>query len=111
MATVQECEQALHGLATKLAENGAEARQSEFNRSISCTIRDLQVIFAGRFNNGQLEAISRTTKPDAQIRLDMTSDDLISLADGKLKIASAWASGRVKVGAGMRDIIRLRSIF
>jgi hypothetical protein len=41
----------------------------------------------------------------------MSSDDLVALVDGTLKMAPAWASGRVKVEAGVRDMLKLRSIF
>jgi putative sterol carrier protein len=40
----------------------------------------------------------------------MTSDDLLALVDGRLKMASAWATGRVKIDAGIRDLLKLRSI-
>lgn len=111
MATVEECEQALQGLAAKLAEKDEADRQRGFDRTLTCRIRDLEIIFAGQLTDGRLEGIRRTTKPDAQIRLDMTSDDLLSVVDGSLNIGAAWAKGRVKVGAGVRDILRLRSIF
>ncbi|MGI8679285.1 MAG: sterol-binding protein [Jatrophihabitans sp.] len=111
MATVEECEQALHGLAAKSADKDPATRQSGFDRSLTCTIRDLNVIFAGQLQDGQLIGVQQTAKPDAQIRLDMTSDDLLRLVDGSLNVASAWAKGRIKVGAGVRDMIKLRSIF
>lgn len=111
MATVEQCEQALHGLAAGLAEKDPATRKSGFDRSLSCTVRDLQVIFRGRLHDGLLTGITRATTPDAQIRLDLTSDDLVSLVGGRLNVASAWASGRIRVGAGVRDMMRLRSIF
>jgi hypothetical protein len=45
------------------------------------------------------------------VRLAMSSDDLVALVAGRLKMASAWAPGRVKIDAGIRDMIKLRSIF
>lgn len=111
MATVEQCEQALHELAAKLAERDPASRKAGFDRSLSCTIRDLRVIFSGRLHDGLLTAIARAPNPDAQIRLDLTGDDLLSLVAGTLSVTSAWASGRLKVGAGVRDMIRLRSIF
>ena len=48
--------------------------------------------------------------PKADIRLTMTSDDLLALTDGQLNFGSAWASGRVKLEAGLRDLLRLRKI-
>jgi hypothetical protein len=41
----------------------------------------------------------------------MSSDDLLALVDGRLKMSSAWATGRVKIDAGVRDLVKLRSVF
>jgi putative sterol carrier protein len=111
VATVEECEQALHTLAQRLADNEASRRKAGFDRSLTCTIRDLDVVFSGRLTDGRLVDIGRATTRDAQVRLTMTSDDLLALVDGQLKMASAWATGRVKIDAGVRDLVRLRSIF
>jgi hypothetical protein len=40
----------------------------------------------------------------------MTSDDLLALTDGQLSFGPAWATGRVKLEAGLRDMLRLRKI-
>jgi hypothetical protein len=111
VASVQECEVALHGLAAKLAHNDPGRRSAGFDRTLSCTLRDLKITFAGKLHDGKLTGIGQVTKPTAQIRLDMTSDDLLSLVDGNLNLASAWATGRVKVQAGVMDLIKLRSLF
>jgi putative sterol carrier protein len=111
VATVEQCEQALHDLADRLAANDASRRKIGFDRSMTCSIRDLGVIFGGRLRDGQLLDIGRAASRDAQVRLAMSSDDLIALVNGRLKMASAWATGRVRVDASVRDIIKLRSIF
>lgn len=111
MATVEQCEEALQELADRLAASENSRRQIGFDRSLTCTIRDLNVIFAGRLKDGQLVDVGKTTSRQAQIRLAMNSDDLLALVDGQLKMASAWATGRVKVDAGVRDLLKLRSIF
>ena len=41
----------------------------------------------------------------AEIRLAMTGDDLEALVDGELQFARAWGSGRVKLEAGLRDLL------
>ena len=48
--------------------------------------------------------------PKADIRLTMTSDDLVALTDGELSFGTAWACGRVKLEAGLRDLLRLRKL-
>jgi putative sterol carrier protein len=111
VATVEECEQALGRLADRLAANESARASVSFDRSLSCTIRDLDVIFAGRLRDGRLTDIRRATSKDAQVKLAMSSDDLLALVDGRLKMASAWATGRVKVDASIRDVMKLRSVF
>lgn len=111
MATVDECERALHELAARLAADSAAGRTASFDRSLNCALGDLGVAFSGRLKDGQLIDIAREPRPDAQIRLTMSSDDLLALVAGQLKMAAAWATGRVKVDASMRDLLKLRSIF
>jgi predicted lipid carrier protein YhbT len=111
VATVAQCEQALHTLAERLATADAPDAKVDFDRRMNCTIRDLDVVFTGHLTGGRLVDIARSGDRDAQIRLTMDSDDLIALVEGDLKIASAWATGRVKIDAGVRDLMRLRSIF
>jgi putative sterol carrier protein len=72
---------------------------------------DLGVVFAGRLNHGELTDIRRVDDPKAQVRMTMSSDDLLSMVAGELPMGSAWATGRVKIDAGVRDLLRLRSIF
>lgn len=111
MATVEECERALGQFAAQLTDHNGDSPHAQFDRTLSCTLKDLGVTFAGRLRSGQLENIRQVSKADAQIRLSMSSDDLLAMVDGKLNLASAWATGRVKVGAGIRDMLRLRSMF
>lgn len=110
MATVEQCEHALHGLADKLAGNSGSAADG-FDRSLSCSLHDLAIVFTGRLHDGKLTDIVQVRDPAAQIRLTMSSDDLLRLVDGELNMAKAWASGRIKVQAGVRDLLKLRSIF
>ena len=112
MASAEECEQAFHALADRLAAvDPAERKHTSLDRSLSCTLKDLDLVFGARLNNGELSDIRRVDKPDAQVKLRMTSDDLVALTDGNLKFAQAWSSGRVKIDAGVFDLLKLRSIF
>ena len=114
LATVEECEHALHGLAARLADRDGSEHRHALDRSLSCTLRDLGVTFTGRLHDGELADINQLDageKADAQIKLTMSSDDLLKLVAGELHLASAWAKGHVKVDASIRDVLRLRSIF
>lgn len=112
MATVEECERALHDLASMLASADPDKRKTAaLDRSLSCTLRDLDVVFAGRLRDGELLDIRRVETADAQVRLTMTSDDLLELTKGQLNFATAWATGRLRVDANVFDLLKLRSIF
>ena len=86
-------------------------RRNGFDRSISCRLTDLDIIFAGHLHDGQLSDIRQVEDASAQVKLSMTSDDLIKLVDQELSMASAWASGRIKIDARVFDLIKLRSVF
>lgn len=111
MATVEQCAGALHTLAERMARSENAKRRAGFNRSLACTLRDLGVSFGGALKDGELVDIRRVETADADIRLDLTSDDLVALVDGHLHLAAAWATGRIKVRAGVRDLLKLRTMF
>ena len=108
VATPAECEQALRDLAVRMAQTD---NADGFDRTLSCTLRDLQIVFRGRLEHGTITGIEQTSSTDAQIRLEVSSDDLVALVNGSLNAGSAWAGGRLKIRAGVRDMLRLRSIF
>ena len=110
MATVEECEAAMHKLAERLkSPDGAQARGKMIDRSISCHLRDLDVTFGGQLRGGEIGDIHRAPQPDGQLKLTTTSDDLVALVDGRRNFAKAWASGRLKIDASVFDLIKLRS--
>jgi hypothetical protein len=108
VATLDECRVALDNLAGRLA--GSDGRHSDFDRSLSCTVSDLGVTFSGQLAGGHLRDITTEPAPRAQIRLTASSDDLVALTTGELDFTPAWLSGRVKLEAGMRDLLKLRSM-
>jgi hypothetical protein len=111
VATVPECEAAFKELAGRLSGLESDARKkAEFDRTISCTIRDLDVVFGAHLRDGDLTDIRQVESPDAQLRLAVTSDDLIALTDGTLPFAKAWASGRLRIDASVFDLLKLRTL-
>ena len=115
MASVQDCERALQTLAERLAAVDPETRaRHAVDRTIACFVPDLDVVFAVDVAAGAISELRRTHTVDAlehaQIRLTADSDDLIALVTGALPPHLAWASGRVKVQAGVFDLLKLRSL-
>lgn len=113
MATMAECRSALDTLSDNLATADGDVRGAALDRSLSCHIKDLDATFTGRLTNGRIRVLDTTDGPPrekAEIRLAMTGDDLVALVDGELNFAKAWASGRVRLEAGFRDLLKLKSL-
>jgi putative sterol carrier protein len=112
MATAQECRAALDVLAHRLSGAGDSVRSKVDERRVACQIRDLDLTFVGQLRDGGLHDIDQNADESrpAQITLTMTSDDLIALTDGSLGVGSAWASGRLRIDAGFRDLLALRTM-
>lgn len=112
MATQEECEAALRRVAASLAGND-EKKPQMANRSVSATVPDLNLTFTGRLRDGALTEMTSGpagTGAPAQLRLTVSSDDLVALTDGRLGFATAWAQGRLKVQANPLDLLRLRRL-
>lgn len=108
---MEDCEAALHRLAQILSRVDEDTRaKTVLDRSLTCTIRDLEIIYGGQLRNGELCDIRQVSDADAQIRLAVDSDDLLRLTDGQLSFARAWATGRVRVDASVFDLLKLRTL-
>ncbi|MET7988978.1 MULTISPECIES: SCP2 sterol-binding domain-containing protein [unclassified Streptomyces] len=114
MATTEECRTALDKLSDNMAGADGDVRAAAaLDRSLSCRITDLDITFVGRLRGGRIEVLDTLRGPPperAQIRLTMNGDDLVSMVNGELNFARAWGSGRVKLEAGLRDLLRLRTL-
>jgi hypothetical protein len=109
MATLEQCRTALEQVGAAIASGRAGRKPPELDRSLSCRLKDLDDGLHARLAAGLLQDVEPGENRDAQIKITLTSDDLLALAAGELHFAKAWASGRVKVDASVRDILRLRS--
>lgn len=111
MATMDQCLTALRSILGDLAANPAAAG---LDRTLSCRLTDLDQVVVGRLASGAVHDMQvLPSGPDvarADIRLTMSSDDLVALTGGELSFGPAWATGRVKLEAGLRDMLRLRKL-
>ncbi|WP_066942876.1 SCP2 sterol-binding domain-containing protein [Streptomyces lushanensis] len=114
MATTEECRSALEKLSDNLARADGRVRTAAgLDRSLSCHITDLDLTFTGRLVDGRIEVAETLQGPPpqkAEIGLAMAGDDLVALVDGELNFARAWGAGRVRLDAGFRDLLRLRTL-
>jgi hypothetical protein len=110
MATVEQCRQALQQIASRLAADPEGVARAGLDRTISCHIRDLGTGFHGQLRDGSLAELADGENPSAQIKLSVSSDDLLAIVAGDLGFAGAWASGRVSVKASFGDLLKLRKL-
>lgn len=114
MASEQECERAVQTLVDRFAALDPEVRRKHaMNRTVSCRVPDLDLVFLARLDGEELQELRCTSGTDtesAQIRLTTDSDDLVALLDGELAPPVAWATGQLKIEAGVLDLLKLRTL-
>jgi len=114
MASVEACRTALDELTTMLAAVDPQLRARHVpERTVHCRISDLDHSFLGRIGPDGVHDLVETTEsdPQADVRVTMTSDELVALAKGDEDFLHGWLRGRIQVSASMRDLLRLRSLF
>lgn len=107
MATLEECREALTELTKDIAESGEKV---DFDRSLSATITDLDTVLKGRFVGGAFTDVEQAADPAADVKLTLTSDDLVAMCRGELNVMKAMATGRLKLQASMGDMMKLRKL-
>jgi len=111
MATVGECEAALHEVAARLARMDPDLRQAHaVDRTWSCRVPDIDADFSGHIEGGGIASIIGSPNRDAQVKLTVKSDDLVALTRGDVDVASLFAWGRLKIDASVFDLLKLRSM-
>ena len=110
MATVDECRQALQGLAATLDETAEARGKLDFDRSLACRVPDLGAAFHARLSGGRLLDIADGDDPRAKIALIADSDNLIALLSGKLDVTRAVASRQISIKANPFDLLKLRKL-
>jgi putative sterol carrier protein len=112
VASRDECRDTVHELVAKLQDVDQDKRKKHLpERTLELTLLDLDMSFCGTLQDGELINIQECEPEEKpNIRLTMDSDVLIDMHEGRLKFAHAWASGRLHLDAGVRDLLRLRSL-
>ncbi|HEX7746194.1 MAG TPA: alkyl sulfatase C-terminal domain-containing protein [Micromonosporaceae bacterium] len=110
MASVDECRQALHDLAARLAANAEAQKRIDLDRTLACRLTDLDTAFHGRLTDGRLVDIADGDDANAKIAMTTTSDDLVELVHGRLDFPRAIASRRVSISANPFDLLKLRKL-
>ena len=114
MANLEQCRVALDDLIAALASVDPILRAKHVpERTVACTIDDLDVTFVGQLDEHGVHDLVEHDEGDveADVRVTMSSDQLVALSEREDDFLHAWLRGRVQVSASMRDLLRLRSLF
>lgn len=111
MASLPECESAVQSLVARLAALDVEVRGRYLvDRTVSLRITDLHVVFVGQLCESGLCEVRQADDASAQVRLAVSSDDLLALSEGQLAVPVAWATGRLKIDASLADLLKLSTL-
>ncbi|MFV2197276.1 SCP2 sterol-binding domain-containing protein [Nocardiopsis sp. LOL_012] len=95
-----------------LAQSEAERRKHIRDRSVSVAVPDLSAVFDMRLTVDGLVGITHrpadTPAPRAQVRITVSSGDLVELAEDRLDAAGALLTRRLRVDASVGDLMRMR---
>jgi hypothetical protein len=116
VASVSQCQQALTRLAKSLDGVDPQLRAKHVpHRTVACRVSDLDVVFTGWIDPDGVHDLATADDGHpsidaADVRVVLSSDDLLELADGRDDLLHAWLKGRVQISAPVRDVLRLRSL-
>jgi hypothetical protein len=111
MATQEECHAAVLVVVERFNSHDAGRRRQRIpDRSVACTLLDLDVTFGGRLHEGFIVDVARSQTHSADLRVLCSSDDLLALVGGELGFAHALSTGRVRLDASIRDVLRFRAL-
>ena len=111
MATEAQARMAIDSLVDRMEDLDVEKLKQLPDRRLALYLLDLDVSFAGEMAGGRIVNV-RTEEGDyqAQLRLICTSDDFVALEKGDLHFAQGWATGRFRLDASFRDLLKLRAL-
>lgn len=112
MASLEQVQEVIDAGLEKFNEYSLEDRQKHLpDRTFEILILDYDKAYRGEIADGEIINVTvGAPGPRTDVRMVLTSDDLVALNEGELKFASAWAAGRVRIDASIRDLLSLRSL-
>jgi hypothetical protein len=111
MATQEVCLAAILEAVERFnAHDAGSKRERVPERTVGCTILDLDVTYRGRLEQGFIVGVAESLEHQADIRIICSSDDLVAMVNREVRFAHLYSTGRVRIDASLRDLIRLRSL-
>lgn len=111
MATVEEVQATLERLvrAIENLDQGSRAMLPS-RRTIEARCPDIGLVYHAEWRSGSLgELVEGPAPKRPDIRVEVSSEDLMAMAAGELDFRTAYQGQRVRIDASMRDLLRLRA--
>ena len=109
--TEQQVEGCLDALIGRLARVDTTYRAMlPARRTIETCCTDLGLMHHAYWRQGRLSDLHAGPADRPDIRIAVTSDDLLALAEGRLRFRDAYTSQRIRIDASMTDLLRLRAV-
>jgi len=112
MAEADEVRDAVERLFAMFDDVDDSTRGKVPDATVTLLVRDLDVAYGCQFADGQvldLQEIDPADVGTATLRVRADSDTLLDVVDGRLHFGHGWATGKIRVDAKFRDILKLRS--
>lgn len=111
MASAEQVEQTIHALVRRFADlDDGQRALLPANRLIEAHCPDLDRTWHTRLTGGVLGDLVEGPAPGRwQIRVTVSSDDLLALSQKQLELREAYLSDRLQIRASMTDLLRLRA--
>jgi predicted lipid carrier protein YhbT len=82
------------------------------DRTVLCVLTDLDAAWSAELVDSRMLNLQKADPSErTDVRIKASSDDLIALIEGRLNIATAFLTGRVKIDASAVDLLRIRRLF
>lgn len=112
MASIEDVRGEIASFLRVLDDLDDETRAKIPDRSVSVLVHDLGTVLHSRFVSGRLEQVREVDAgdddPRTDLRLVMSSDQLLDLIAGRSSFPAAWATGRIRVHARLAVLLDLR---
>lgn len=112
MASLKQVQECADAALEKFNSYPLEDREKHVpNRTFEVFVLDYDQAYRGEVKNGKIVGLTfGEPGPRADVRMVLSSDDMVAINKGELKFATAWASGRVRIDASIRDLLSMRSL-
>ena len=115
VATRRDVERKLRELIQRMDGAGDGVRGSLSDalpdaKVIELTVTDLPGTYWTQLESGRMHELHEGPAERADIRIQVQSDHLIDLVDGRSSLLGSFLSGNVKIDASLGDLIRLRGL-